>query len=594
MPPVPSSAARGAIVQGRFVGGRPRIPVVAAPSASIQPRRAQPNVAQPRHVRPQAVQPQAVQPRSTAPQGPVVQRLGNGEAFQLPAHLSNFGGGSGQPLPNPVRQKMESFFNTSFADVRVHVGTQASSIGAQAFTRGSNLYFAHGQYNPNTVQGQQLLGHELTHVVQQRAGRVRNPFGSGIAVVQDRNLEAEADRMGLRAAMQTVSVQARLSSGVGGAHSHPATTHAARSPFNTPFPGQKSISPVLARCNSPAVQRCLGDKDEITSENRGFISAYRVEGKPKSPKQKADLLKHTPSYAINESLSKVQDLGEQLRSTLTEHWTVIAAAKNEKAREKLLLKVKKDNKLRKRRADSLKIVKNAIELMDELNTNLLEGKVMGSRLQINGSHYIPYKDSTGKVTAITGPFNFSVGRQDHARYFAKGFDNSILIEFYLDKKAWRKWKIEKSGPQKKTLGPSPGSVLTTINDVTQPGVKYEVSAAAALAFYKEVIAKDKPAKITIFDKSKSASHFESDLKDAAKRLQKVYEKLLKELRQYDPEETEAFAERKQLSVSEKVLTTVTKENLNWKKQSEDTRKELYSALSLTKNALHSVRRKFEK
>lgn len=95
---------------------------------------------------------------------------------------------------------MESFFNTSFADVRVHVGAQASSIGALAFTHGSNLYFAPGQYNPGTPQGQQLLGHELTHVVQQRAGRVRNPFGSGVAVVQDRGMEAEADRMGMLAA----------------------------------------------------------------------------------------------------------------------------------------------------------------------------------------------------------------------------------------------------------------------------------------------------------------------------------------------------------------------------------------------------------
>ncbi len=69
--------------------------------------------------------------------------MGNGEAFPLPANLANFGGGSGgQPLPDPVRRKMESFFNTSFGDVRVHVGPQASTIGALAFTHGSNLYFA--------------------------------------------------------------------------------------------------------------------------------------------------------------------------------------------------------------------------------------------------------------------------------------------------------------------------------------------------------------------------------------------------------------------------------------------------------------------
>ena len=114
--------------------------------------------------------PQALEPRSAAPRGPVVQRIGNGEAFQLSANLSNFGGVGGQPLPDPVRQKMESFFNASSADVRVHVGSQATSIGALAFTQGSNLYFAPGQYEPTITRGLQLLGHELTHVVQQRAG----------------------------------------------------------------------------------------------------------------------------------------------------------------------------------------------------------------------------------------------------------------------------------------------------------------------------------------------------------------------------------------------------------------------------------------
>lgn len=54
------------------------------------------------------------------------------------------------------------------------------------------------------------MGHELAHVVQQRAGRVRNPLGSGLAVVQDRALEAEAERMGQRAATHRIAVQAKF------------------------------------------------------------------------------------------------------------------------------------------------------------------------------------------------------------------------------------------------------------------------------------------------------------------------------------------------------------------------------------------------
>jgi hypothetical protein len=104
---------------------------------------------------------------------------------------------------------MEGLLGADLSGVRVHVGPEAASIGALAFTVGSDLYFAPGQYNPGSPQGQRLLGHELTHVVQQRAGRVRNPFGSGLAVVQDAALEAEADRMGMRAVSTSVSIQAK-------------------------------------------------------------------------------------------------------------------------------------------------------------------------------------------------------------------------------------------------------------------------------------------------------------------------------------------------------------------------------------------------
>lgn len=124
---------------------------------------------------------------------------GQGGAARLPDGMTLPSGG-GTPLPDPVRQKMEGFFKTDFSDVRVHVGPQASAIGAIAFTIGSQIFFAPGQYQPGSPNGQSLLGHELTHVVQQRAGRVRNPFGAGIAVVQDHSLEREADEMGRRAA----------------------------------------------------------------------------------------------------------------------------------------------------------------------------------------------------------------------------------------------------------------------------------------------------------------------------------------------------------------------------------------------------------
>jgi hypothetical protein len=105
----------------------------------------------------------------------------------------------GQPLREDVRQRMEVAFGTRFHDVRIHVGTHAQNLGAHAFTQGHNVHFAVGRYDPTTALGQQLLAHELAHVVQQRAGRVQNPFGSGTAIVHDPMFEAEAERMARRA-----------------------------------------------------------------------------------------------------------------------------------------------------------------------------------------------------------------------------------------------------------------------------------------------------------------------------------------------------------------------------------------------------------
>lgn len=91
---------------------------------------------------------------------------------------------------------MESFFQADLSGVRVFQGPAPQAIGALAFSLDDEVHFAPGLYDPSTREGAALLGHELTHVLQQRDGRVKNPFGHGIAIVQAPDLEAEADRMG--------------------------------------------------------------------------------------------------------------------------------------------------------------------------------------------------------------------------------------------------------------------------------------------------------------------------------------------------------------------------------------------------------------
>lgn len=101
-------------------------------------------------------------------------------------------------LPESLLSKMEQSFGTSFSDVKVHEDPKALALGARAYTQGNNIVFAPGQYSPGTHTGQSLLGHELSHVVQQREGKVRRPSG-GSTVNLDRHLEKSADMEGERA-----------------------------------------------------------------------------------------------------------------------------------------------------------------------------------------------------------------------------------------------------------------------------------------------------------------------------------------------------------------------------------------------------------
>lgn len=97
------------------------------------------------------------------------------------------GSSNGQPLDDPTRSFMESRFSHNFGHVRVHTDGEAArsaaSARASAYTIGSDIVFAAGQYQPNTDSGRHLLAHELTHVVQQSEGPVSGTaLGNGLTI----------------------------------------------------------------------------------------------------------------------------------------------------------------------------------------------------------------------------------------------------------------------------------------------------------------------------------------------------------------------------------------------------------------------------
>ncbi|MEW6583573.1 MAG: DUF4157 domain-containing protein [Actinomycetota bacterium] len=88
--------------------------------------------------------------------------------------------GGGQPLDDAVRTRVGDGLGDDLGDVRIHTDDHADalsrSVQARAFTTGSDVYFAKGEYQPGSSAGDRLLAHELTHVVQQRGAPVTGPL----------------------------------------------------------------------------------------------------------------------------------------------------------------------------------------------------------------------------------------------------------------------------------------------------------------------------------------------------------------------------------------------------------------------------------
>jgi hypothetical protein len=104
--------------------------------------------------------------------------------------------GPGQPLDPQARQRMESAFGESFADVRVHTGRQAGDVArglsARALTVGEHIAFAPGQYRPGTPIGDAMLAHELAHTLQQEPSGAHQP-GAPVLEPAGSALEGDAE-----------------------------------------------------------------------------------------------------------------------------------------------------------------------------------------------------------------------------------------------------------------------------------------------------------------------------------------------------------------------------------------------------------------
>ena len=118
------------------------------------------------------IQQQAIAEEEPLQQQPLQRKGGGAIAAPMPVESTIAGArGQGQGLDNATRGKMEGAFGTDFSSVRVHTDERADglnrSLQSRAFATGQDIFFKRGEFNPGSRGGQELLAHELTHVVQQ-------------------------------------------------------------------------------------------------------------------------------------------------------------------------------------------------------------------------------------------------------------------------------------------------------------------------------------------------------------------------------------------------------------------------------------------
>ena len=178
------------------------------------------------------------------------------EAHQVPSS-------SGQPLEPAAREIMESRLGHDFSQVRVHTDASAAksaqSLSASAYTAGDNIVFGPSQYQPLSASGQRLLAHELTHVVQQRAG-VDLPAGMG----------QKGDRY------------ERLADAVAERVTHPGTAHGLLASYpqttSAASPGGIAASPVQRQSHESqgyGVKDDAGSTEKITRPEQ-VLSTYGI------------------------------------------------------------------------------------------------------------------------------------------------------------------------------------------------------------------------------------------------------------------------------------------------------------------------------
>ena len=110
--------------------------------------------------------------------------------------------GQSPPDESTFFSQLEEKFQTDFSDIAIVTDSEeAAELGVKAFTQGNTIYFRSGEYNPGTPEGQEVIAHELTHVIQGQNNKVdHNEDLTEEPISVDPEIENEASAVGRRVA----------------------------------------------------------------------------------------------------------------------------------------------------------------------------------------------------------------------------------------------------------------------------------------------------------------------------------------------------------------------------------------------------------
>jgi hypothetical protein len=187
---------------------------------------------------------------------------------------------------------MEPRFGQDFSHVRVHSDAvaerSARDVNARAYTVGSDIVFGAGQSAPGSLEGQRLLAHELTHVVQQSGGAERaiqrQPDDAASHMLElgleihPRELQFEQTRVGMATYRQVAIINRTTEpvqfGGFVGMSGPPPPIFGPPSPGFGPRPIHEAPRPLVAHYAYSGAFKVIDDPRQHTVGPQGSIEAW--------------------------------------------------------------------------------------------------------------------------------------------------------------------------------------------------------------------------------------------------------------------------------------------------------------------------------